>query len=105
MKKFINFFRTITYLDFILVVIFVTMFLCLSVNVSDMESATEYIVGITVFISGQLLLFIMQHKQSDDENKEQINRLIEANNEANKKMDKIIELLENKDISNDDQAN
>lgn len=70
-----------------------------------MESATEYIVGITVFISGQLLLFIMQHKQSDDENKEQINRLIEANNEANKKMDKIIELLENKDISNDDQAN
>lgn len=70
-----------------------------------MESATEYIVGITVFISGQLLLFIMQHKQSDDENKEQINRLIEANNEANKKMDKIIELLENKDISNDNQAN
>lgn len=87
-KNFLNFFRRITYLSFIPVIVFAALTIGLNLyNVPDTYSLMFFIAGIVIFISGQLLLFIMQQKQTDDEMKE--------------KMDRIIELLEKQNQDDD----
>ncbi|MCM1365014.1 MAG: hypothetical protein NC122_07675 [Faecalibacterium sp.] len=85
MNKFINFLRTITYLGFILAIVFAVIIIAGNLyNSPDMYSNVFFIAGVIIFISGQLLLFIMQQKQNNDE--------------VNKKMDIIIEFLEKQAI-------